>query len=110
MKKTPAYSTTTNLRAFRVSLIYSINLEYLKSKFSFSTMSDQDIQELESQFPAVSGQAFAAARQQALDAGLSVLESRDGVIYEVSPDGQRKAVKQIEPLTFVEAGTKIEIR
>ena len=52
-------------------------------------MSDQDIQELENQFPAVSGAAFAAARQQALDAGLSVMESRDGVIYEVFPDGRR---------------------
>lgn len=73
-------------------------------------MSDQDIQNLESQFPAVSGQAFAAARKQALEAGLSVVESRDGVIYEVFPDGRRVAVKQIEPPTFVEPGRKIQLR
>ena len=73
-------------------------------------MSDQDIQELENQFPAVSGAAFAAARQQALDAGLSVMESRDGVIYEVFPDGRREVVKHIEPPTYVERGRKIKIR
>lgn len=72
-------------------------------------MSDQDIQKLENQFPALSGQAFAAARQKALDAGLSVMESRDGVIYEVFPDGRRNVVKQIEPPTFMEAGKKIRI-
>ncbi len=73
-------------------------------------MSDQDIQKLESQFPSVSGQAFAAARRQALDAGLSVLESRDGVICEVFPDGRSVEVKHIEPPTYVELGTKIRIR
>ena len=73
-------------------------------------MSDQDIQQLESRFPAVSGQAFAAARQQALRAGLSVVESRDGVIYEVFPDGRRVEVKRIEAPTYVEPGRKIQIR
>lgn len=73
-------------------------------------MSDQDIQKLESQFPAASGIAFAAARKQALDAGLSVLESRDGMIYEVFPDGRRVEVKRIEPPVFVELGRKIQLR
>ncbi len=73
-------------------------------------MSDEDIQELENEFPALSGQAFAAARRETLDAGLSVLESRDGVIYEVFPDGHRKVVKEIEPPTYVERGEKIRIR
>ena len=73
-------------------------------------MSDQDIQQLESRFPAISGQAFAAARQQALRAGLSVVESRDGVIYEVFPDGRRVEVKRIEAPTYVEPGRKIQIR
>lgn len=73
-------------------------------------MSDQDIQKLESQFPALSGQAFADARQQALDAGLSVMGSRDGVIYEVFPDGRREVVKHVDPPTYVEPGTKIRIR
>ena len=60
-------------------------------------MSDQDIQQLENQFPAVSGSAFAAARQRVLDSGQSVLQSQDGTIYEVFPDGHRVAVKLVEP-------------
>jgi hypothetical protein len=73
-------------------------------------MSDQDIQLLESQFPAVSGSAFAAAREQALAAGQSVLESKQGVIYEVFPDGQRRRVKEIDPPTQFSAGYKVTIR
>ncbi|HZM05676.1 MAG TPA: hypothetical protein VFC44_21960 [Candidatus Saccharimonadales bacterium] len=73
-------------------------------------MSDQDIQKLESQFPAVSGSAFAAARAQVLASGQSVLESRDGVIYEVFPDGHRVPVKKIEPPTQVVSGSIFTIR
>lgn len=73
-------------------------------------MSDQDIQKLESQFPAVSGSAFAAARAQVLASGQSVLESQDGVIYEVFPDGRRVPVKKIEPPTQVVAGSIFTIR
>ncbi len=60
-------------------------------------MSDQEIQQLESQFPAVSGSAFAAAREQVLQSGQSVLQSENGVIYEVFPGGRRVEVKKIEP-------------
>lgn len=73
-------------------------------------MSDQDIQQLESQFPAVSGSAFAAARDHALASGQSVLQSDNGVIYEVFPDGRRIRVKQIEPPTPDVYGRKITIR
>ena len=73
-------------------------------------MSDQDIQQIESQFPAVSGSAFAAAREQVLASGQSVLESQDGVIYEVFPDGRKVAVKRIEPPTPVGSGTIFTIR
>jgi hypothetical protein len=73
-------------------------------------MSDQDIQNLESQFPAASGSAFAAAREQALASGQSVLQSKQGVIYEVFPDGTRKRVKDIEPPTPVMPGRKITIQ
>lgn len=67
-------------------------------------MSDEDIQTLESQFPAVSGSAFAAARERVLASGQSVLQSQDGTIYEVFPDGRRVAVKQIEPPTHFKPG------
>ncbi len=73
-------------------------------------MSDQDIQQLENQFPAVSGSAFAAARDQVLASGQSVLQSQDDVIYEVFPDGHRVEVKRIEPPIQVKAGSIFIIR
>lgn len=73
-------------------------------------MSDQDIQKLESQFPAISGSAFAAARERVLASGQSVLQSQDGVIYEVFPDGRHVPVKKIEPPTQVVSGSIYTIR
>ncbi|MEI7729727.1 MAG: hypothetical protein WCO56_09140 [Verrucomicrobiota bacterium] len=73
-------------------------------------MSDHDIDNLESQFPAVSGSAFATARDRVLASGQSVLESRDGVIYEVFPNGHRVAIKAIAPPVRVESGKVINIR
>jgi hypothetical protein len=73
-------------------------------------MSDQDIQDLENQFPAVSGSAFAAAREHALASGHSVVESEQGIIYEVFRDGSRKRLKKIEAPTTVIPGSKVMIR
>lgn len=73
-------------------------------------MSDQEIQKLENQFPAVSGSAFAAARERVLASGQSVLQSEDGVIYEVFPDGRKELVKRIEPPTSVTPGAKYTIK
>ncbi len=73
-------------------------------------MSDQDIQKLENQFPSVSGAAFAAARDEVLASGQSVLQSQDGIIYEVFPDGRRVEVKKIEPPIKVNAGEIYTIR
>lgn len=70
---------------------------------------ENDIENLERQFPAVSGSAFASAREHALQSGHSVLHSENGYIYEVQPDGTRRLVKQIEPPTRVVIGTKIFI-
>ena len=50
-------------------------------------MSDQDIQELESQFPALSGQAFAAASERVLASGQSVLQTVGAFVVRVFPDG-----------------------
>jgi hypothetical protein len=72
-------------------------------------MSDQDIQILESQFPAVSGQAFATARDHVLASGQSVLQSERGTIYRVYPDGRKEVVKQIEPPTSATPGSKFTI-
>jgi hypothetical protein len=75
-------------------------------------MSDQEknIEVLETQFPAISGSAFAAAREHVLASGQSVLQSDQGNIYEVFPDGRRVLVKTIEPPTHVEPGCRITIR
>ena len=75
-------------------------------------MPDQEIeiQRLENQFPPVSGSAFAAARQKVLASGQSVLQSENGFLYEVFPDGRKVRLKQIEAPTPVEPGTKLTIR
>ena len=73
-------------------------------------MSDQDIQKLESEFPAVSGSAFAAARERVLQSRQSVLQSENGVIYRVSPDGRREEVKKIEPPAQFVTGTIFTIK
>jgi len=71
---------------------------------------EKNIEKLESQFPPVSGPAFAAARERVLASGQSVLQSENGSIYEVFPDGRRVLKKRIEPPTLVELGSKITIR
>jgi hypothetical protein len=73
-------------------------------------MSDSEIDYLETQIPELAQAAVTIAYWQALAAGHSVLEAHDGVIYEIFPDGGRRFVKQIEPPTPVEKGTKIHIR
>ena len=71
---------------------------------------ENDIETLENQFPAASGSAFAAAREHVLASGQSVLQSDNGYIYEVFPNGRRVAVKKIEPPIIVTPGRKITIR
>lgn len=72
-------------------------------------MSDPDIQKLETQFPSLSGVAFAEARQRVLASGQSVLQSEKGVIFEVFPDGHRITVKTIDPPRQVAAGSVIKL-
>jgi hypothetical protein len=71
---------------------------------------ENEIQRLESEFPPISGQAFAAARERVLTSGQSVLQSENGCIYEVFPDGRKVLVKKIEPPTRVIRGAKFAIR
>lgn len=75
-------------------------------------MADEEkhISDLELQFPLLSGVAFTAARQQTLASGQSVLQSEQGAIYEVFPDGTRRRVKEIEPSTPVTPGSRITLR
>ena len=69
-----------------------------------------EIEILEKELPALAGSIFVAERKKVLAAGLSVLESDHGALYEVFPNGVRKFVKNIESPTPVVAGTKIKIR
>jgi hypothetical protein len=71
---------------------------------------EKTITELEAGFPALSGAAFTAARKATLAAGESVLQSEQGVIYEVFPDGSRIERKRIEPPVPVAIGAKAVIR
>ena len=68
---------------------------------------DIEIDKLERQFPPASGVAFAAARELALASGQSVLQSEDGSIFEVFPDGHRQLVKTVEPPITVTIGSKV---
>jgi hypothetical protein len=74
------------------------------------TDSEREIQALEDEFPPLSGSAFAAAREHVLASGQSVLQSENGHIYRVFPDGRRERVKPVEPPTAVKPGTRLAIR
>jgi hypothetical protein len=81
-------------------------------KYCIKAMAEQenDIVKLEDLFPPASGNAFAAARDHVLQSGQSVLQSEDGCIYEVFPNGDKRFVKRIEPPVTVRVGQKITIR
>lgn len=67
---------------------------------------EKEIEHLEQHIPELAETAVTQAYWQALAAGSSVLESENGVIYEIFPDGTRKALKTIEPPTPVKIGEK----
>ena len=70
---------------------------------------ETEVQILESAFPALSGEAFAAAHAEALAAGLSVMQAEGGMIYEVFPDGRRLEVMKIGEPVPVLRGAKIRL-
>ena len=53
--------------------------------------------------------AFTNARNKALNANLTVLETDDGVLYEVFPDGNKIEVKKVSPPIKVKKDGKINI-
>lgn len=81
----------------------------VRERFSM-TDHEKHIRELETQFPLLSGPVFSTARQQTLAPGQSVLQSEQGAIYEVFPDGTRRRLKEIEPSTSVTPGSRITLR
>ncbi|HAM73265.1 MAG TPA: hypothetical protein DCM86_16640 [Verrucomicrobiales bacterium] len=71
---------------------------------------EEEIERLERQFPALSGEAFAAARERVLASGQSVLQVEGSSLYEVFPDGRKVFLKHVEAPTTVIPGTKLTIR
>ena len=71
---------------------------------------EEKIRELESSFPALSGSAFDAAREQALASGQDVVQSENGCLYKISPDHTKVPIRKIEPPTWIDRKCKIKIR
>jgi len=71
---------------------------------------DSDLDPVERELPPASGVAFARARINVLASGLSVLQSQDGAIFEVFPDGRRRFVKAVDPPTVDVIGRKIILK
>lgn len=74
------------------------------------TQDDATLDDLEKLIPPLSGSAVTVAYWQALAAGNSVLETDDGAIYEVFPDGSRTLVKTITPPIPVVPGATYELK
>ncbi|HEY4301460.1 MAG TPA: hypothetical protein VGM73_11325 [Candidatus Didemnitutus sp.] len=72
-------------------------------------MSEDAINQLEAAVPALSGQAFDTARQQTLASGKSVLQTEDGVLFEVFPDGRKVRIKTVPPPQVVVSGQRFAI-
>jgi len=72
-------------------------------------LTEEEIDTLEARFPLLADVAFARARDEALAAGLSVLEAENGVIYEQFPDGRRIPIKRIAPPVHYPPGTVFRI-
>ncbi len=75
-----------------------------------SAMSEETVIQLEARVPALSGAAFDGARDRVLASGQSVLQSEEGVLYELFPDGRKVSLRNIEPPHRVMSGQRFTIR
>ncbi len=71
---------------------------------------DQQFEQLEASFAAAAGAVFSKAYDRAIKAGLSVVVSDNGAIYEVFPDGHRRLVKTITPPSPAQPGRKLTLQ
>ncbi len=67
-------------------------------------ISEESMRFLEEHIPELAQSAVTQAYWQTLASGNSVLQSENGVIYEVFPDGTRTIVKEIAAPTPVTTG------
>ena len=73
-------------------------------------LDDEAIDYLEQFIPELAAIATREAYLQALMSGQSVLIAENGQLVEVSPNGDKKVIKQLEPPTFIAVGSKFEIK
>ena len=74
------------------------------------TTDEKTLRHVEESVPELVQSAVTRAYWRTLASGHSVLESEDGTLYEVAPDGSRRFVKEIAPSTPVTPGEKRELR
>jgi hypothetical protein len=72
-------------------------------------MNEDSMRFLEEHIPELADIAVKQAYWQTLAAGHCVLESNNGSLVEVHPDGSRKIIKQLPPSTPVTKGKKFKI-
>jgi len=70
---------------------------------------EKEIDFLESQIPTLAESAVKKAYLDSLSSGNSVLEVEGSKLYEITPDGTKKFVKDIENDILVEINKKIII-
>ncbi len=70
---------------------------------------EKAIQAMENAFPALASVAFSSAHEQALAFGLTLVQSENGTLFEVHPDGSKIVVDTIAPPVSVTAGQKIRL-
>ena len=71
---------------------------------------EKELDFLEEHIPELAKSAIRQAYWNALASGKSVLESIDGVIYEIFPDGTKKVIKKLKPGMKVKVGQKLELK
>jgi hypothetical protein len=74
------------------------------------TERDAQIDYLEQHIPELAQAAVTQAYYASLAAGNHVMVVEDGAMYEVSPDGTRTYIKDVEPPTPIEPGTRRVLR
>jgi len=71
---------------------------------------EKELDYLEEHIPELAKSAIRQAYWNALASGKSVLESIDGGIYEIFPDGTKKFIKKNEPRKKVTVGQVLELK
>ena len=73
-------------------------------------MDEKAIQFLEEHIPEIAQAAVTQAYWAALASGCKVLQVEGNKIVETSPDGSKKVIKSLPPITRVKKGQKLKIQ